>query len=82
MKKSDIVIMHNFRADRTTQIARQIKELGMEVYGFADYFVDGMSALFPKEAIKNTLGERISRLGIKQLRIAESEKYPSRNIFF
>ena len=42
----------------------------------------GLHILFPKENVTNTLGEVVSRLGMKQLRIAETEKFAHVTFFF
>ena len=42
----------------------------------------GIEILYPKHNIKNTVGEVISNAGYKQLRIAETEKYPHVTFFF
>lgn len=42
----------------------------------------GLHILFPKENVENTLGEVVSRLGMKQLRIAETEKFAHVTFFF
>jgi len=41
-----------------------------------------LPSLFPKHKIKNSLGELVSNLGLRQLRIAETEKYPHVTFFF
>lgn len=41
-----------------------------------DNSFDNIQVLFDKEDLRNTLGETLSRYGMTQLRIAETEKYP------
>ena len=48
--------------------------------GYSDDF--NVPVAFPPERIKNSFGEYISQLGLKQLRIAETEKYPHVTFFF
>jgi 2,3-bisphosphoglycerate-independent phosphoglycerate mutase len=48
---------------------------------YDDTFKD-IKILYPKEHIKNTIGEVISNAGLTQLRIAETEKYPHVTFFF
>jgi 2,3-bisphosphoglycerate-independent phosphoglycerate mutase len=43
---------------------------------------EGVQVAFPKTSMDNTLGEYISKLGLKQLRIAETEKYAHVTFFF
>tara|TARA_Y200000002_G_scaffold382836_1_gene401580 strand:- start:13260 stop:14762 length:1503 start_codon:yes stop_codon:yes gene_type:complete len=84
IKTNDTVIACNFRADRFIQILERLQDQYPASYvGFTDYpGQDSMPCLFPKEPIKNTLGEVISQHGLKQLRIAETEKYAHVTYFF
>ncbi|PIV51334.1 2,3-bisphosphoglycerate-independent phosphoglycerate mutase [Candidatus Falkowbacteria bacterium CG_4_9_14_3_um_filter_36_9] len=92
---NDAVIFFNFRSDRARQITRsfvlpsfdkfdrgqQIKNLLFVC--FSDYGENlPVEVAFLPEVIKNTLGEIISRAGLKQLRIAETEKYAHVTYFF
>ena len=97
MKDGDGLIMANFRADRAREILTALvdptfdgfdrhplvafaSQLGMVEYSSAlNAFVP---ALFPAEKVSNTLGEVVSRAGLKQLRIAETEKYAHVTFFF
>ena len=47
-----------------------------------DASFENVEIAYPPEKIKNTLGEYISNLGLKQLRIAETEKYAHVTFFF
>jgi len=90
MKDGDGLFMANFRADRARQIlmalldphfddferSPQVKfsaTLGLTEY--SETLNQWMKALFPPSSPKDTLGEVISNDGLKQLRIAETEKY-------
>lgn len=90
MKSDDGLLMGNFRADRARQILRALLKpdftgfarprvatftasLGLVAY--ADDLDPLMPALFPPQDPKNTLGEIIAAAGLKQLRLAETEKY-------
>ncbi len=97
MKDGDGLIMANFRADRAREILTALVDpafdgfdrhplvrfaavLGMVEYSSAlNAFVP---ALFPAEKVVNTLGEVVSKAGLKQLRIAETEKYAHVTFFF
>lgn len=94
IKDGDIVLNFNFRTDRPREITQvltqvdlpefnmhklQLKYLSMTEYD-ANYV--GIEVLFNTEKLVNTLGETISKLGLKQLRIAETEKYPHVTYFF
>ena len=90
MKDGDALLFANFRADRARELstallvpkfagftrARKIKfsaAAGMTEY--SEPLKAYMGALFPPEPIRMTLGEVAAKLGLKQLRIAETEKY-------
>jgi len=97
MEDGDGVLMANFRADRAREILaclvkpdfrdfeRKKKvsfaaKLGMVQYSSdLNEFVD---AIFPPKDIQNSLGEVISKKGLKQLRLAETEKYAHVTYFF
>ncbi|MBR6444521.1 MAG: 2,3-bisphosphoglycerate-independent phosphoglycerate mutase, partial [Firmicutes bacterium] len=94
----DSIIMFNFRPDRAREITRACvsdegdfdrferkKIIGDLCYVcMTQYDADMPNVLvaFPPEHIKNTLGEYLSSLGLKQLRIAETEKYAHVTFFF
>ena len=97
INNGDGLIIANFRSDRVRQIINSLTDknfnnfvrsktidysslLGMVPYS---YEIDKlMPSLFPKNNIKNSLGEILSNSGLKQLRIAETEKYPHVTFFF
>ncbi len=97
MKDGDGVLMFNYRADRARQILTALLDpmfdgfkrsrlvrfagaVGMTEYSAAlDPF---LKTLFPPEAIKMGLGETVSKAGLRQLRIAETEKYAHVTFFF
>ncbi|WP_050603823.1 2,3-bisphosphoglycerate-independent phosphoglycerate mutase [Ruegeria sp. 6PALISEP08] len=86
----------NFRADRAREILRAIGEPGFfdfdtgsrpklsALLGMVEYS-DGhnayMTTVFPKRAIVNTLGEWVAKQGLRQFRLAETEKYPHVTFF-
>ncbi|NOD64522.1 2,3-bisphosphoglycerate-independent phosphoglycerate mutase [Ruegeria sp. HKCCD6109] len=86
----------NFRADRAREILRAIGEPGFSDFdtgprpslsallGMVEYS-DGhnayMTTVFPKRAIVNTLGEWVAKQGLRQFRLAETEKYPHVTFF-
>ncbi len=94
IEDGDSVIFFNFRPDRARQITRSIvdkdfKEFEtkkMDVYFVCftsyDETMPNVHIAFKKEAIKNTLGEVVSKSGGTQLRIAETEKYAHVTFFF
>ena len=94
IEENDSVIFFNFRPDRAREITRSIvdKEFdGFDTKKLNIYFVcmtpydetmPNVEIAFKKEEIKNTFGEYISKKGLKQLRIAETEKYAHVTFFF
>lgn len=92
----DALLVANFRADRTRQILDAIllsnftffktKRLNFScVVGLVEYSAslsEMMETMLPQHEIKNDLGEYLSNIGLKQLRIAETEKYAHVTYFF
>ncbi len=96
MQDGDGLLFMNFRADRGRQILAAIADPDFDnfetgprpalaiVTGFAQYsnrHDTYMDCVFPDQEIKNTLGAWVSQHGLKQLRIAETEKYPHVTFF-
>ncbi|MCD8004976.1 MAG: 2,3-bisphosphoglycerate-independent phosphoglycerate mutase [Oscillospiraceae bacterium] len=85
----DSVIFYNFRPDRAREITRCLVDpaftdvargKGFFPVRFVctteyDAAMPNVSVAFPKVSLQNTMGEYLSRLGLTQLRIAETEKY-------
>ncbi|MCW5752100.1 MAG: 2,3-bisphosphoglycerate-independent phosphoglycerate mutase [Alphaproteobacteria bacterium] len=97
MRDGDGVLMGNFRADRAREILaalldpefdgfarkRQVRigaALGMVEY--SGELNRHMATLFPPETLTDLMGEVVARHGLKQLRIAETEKYAHVTFFF
>lgn len=93
----DGLLMTNFRADRAREILAALcapqfdgfergtapkfaVQAGMVEYSseHANY----MDAIYPPQTLPNIFGEVVSKAGLKQLRIAETEKYPHVSFFF
>jgi 2,3-bisphosphoglycerate-independent phosphoglycerate mutase len=96
IQSGDSVIFSNFRPDRAreltrafvdkdfdgfnrTVVLRDLKFVTMTEY---DALMPNVEVAFPPEQLTNTLGAYISSLGLKQLRIAETEKYAHVTFFF
>lgn len=92
---SDSVVFFNFRPDRARQITRaftdpefkgferkRIKNLYYVCMTRYDATIPNVKVAFEPEKLEDTLGEYLSRLGKKQLRIAETEKYAHVTFFF
>lgn len=95
IKEGDVVIFTNFRNDRAKELTmvltqEDMPEEGMRMVKGLEYYCmtpydatfKGLKVLFPKENVRNTLGEYISSKGLKQLHTAETEKYAHVTFFF
>ena len=94
IQKNDSVIFFNFRPDRARQITRALTDKEFNEFEKEDlnlYFVcfnqydetlKNVTIAFKDEPIINTFGEYISKNGLTQLRIAETEKYAHVTFFF
>ena len=96
VKGEDAMIFFNFRADRARQITRALGLADFEEFErpaehpsdlyficMTDYDEDfDLPVAFPKLYIENILGGVLSENGLKQLRIAETEKYAHVTFFF
>ena len=94
IQDGDVVLCFNFRTDRgreITQVLTQtdfpdfdMKKLNLRYLTLTNYdeTYKGVEVLFTKDNLNNTLGEVISKAGLKQIRIAETEKYPHVTFFF
>ncbi|MBR0286219.1 MAG: 2,3-bisphosphoglycerate-independent phosphoglycerate mutase [Bacteroidales bacterium] len=88
IQQGDVVIFFNFRSDRAKELTvaltqQDMPEQGMTTIPNLQYYCmtpyddsfTGVHVLFPKDNLENTLGEYIAGKGLKQLHIAETEKY-------
>ncbi|WP_339737852.1 2,3-bisphosphoglycerate-independent phosphoglycerate mutase [uncultured Sunxiuqinia sp.] len=94
IEEGDVVICYNFRTDRLRQTTiaftqQDLPEFGMhtmdlEWYTMTSYKADfkNVNVIFEKENPTNTMGEIVSKAGLKQIRIAETEKYAHVTFFF
>lgn len=94
ISEGDAVVCFNFRTDRCreitevlTQISRpeyQMKTLPLHYVTMTEYDASykDIAVLFTKDNLTQTLGEVIAVNGLKQIRIAETEKYPHVSFFF
>ncbi|HEV2613967.1 MAG TPA: 2,3-bisphosphoglycerate-independent phosphoglycerate mutase [Gammaproteobacteria bacterium] len=84
IEKNDAVFFMNFRSDRTRQLTKMFLDHGFEHFVSLTLYADTLKTkvAFPPQTLKNTLGEYLSNLGLKQLRIAETEKYAHVTFFF
>jgi 2,3-bisphosphoglycerate-independent phosphoglycerate mutase len=94
IKEDDVVIFFNFRTDRgrqLTEVLSQKDHLEFSMYKKSLYFVTltnydktfkNIKVVYNSENIENTLGEVLETAKKKQIRIAETEKYPHVTFFF
>lgn len=94
IKDGDVVICFNFRTDRGREITmalsqsdfpeQKMKKLNLHYLTLTNYddSFNNVLVLFQKDNLINTIGEAISKAGKKQIRIAETEKYPHVTFFF
>ena len=87
IKPNDVVIFFNYRNDRAKELTIVLTQENMEAEGMHtmplyyccmtpyDAKFQGLHILFDKENVANTIGEYVASKGLKQLRIAETEKY-------
>jgi 2,3-bisphosphoglycerate-independent phosphoglycerate mutase len=93
MEGDDQVIFYNFRADRERQIEEElVEDVDPDEYdepvhpNFVSMFQYEHEietpAIFEKQIVEDTLGEKIEEAGLSQLRVAESQKRPHVTFFF
>jgi 2,3-bisphosphoglycerate-independent phosphoglycerate mutase len=94
IKKNDSIIFFNFRPDRAREITRAFVDESFDGFKreyFPLYFVcmtqydvtmPNVSVAYKPQSLDNTFGEYISKKGLTQLRIAETEKYAHVTFFF
>src|SRR5580700_5301181 len=94
VRDGDVVIWFNFRADRARQLSlaflkKDFNGFDREVTPAVHYYTlteydetYGVPVVFPPQSLSHILGEVVSEAGLKQLRIAETEKYPHVTFFF
>jgi len=94
IEAGDVVIFFNYRNDRAKELTVVLTQTDMpevdmhtiplEFYCMTPYdsAFKGLHVMFDKDNVQNTLGEYVSSLGLKQLRIAETEKFAHVTFFF
>ncbi len=95
ISEGDVVVFMNFRSDRARQLTEMfispncgegsrsqpiVPVYFVSLTEFSSAF--DVKIAFPSEKIRNVLGEYLSQLGLRQLRIAETEKYAHVTFFF
>ncbi len=94
IQQGDVVICFNFRTDRGRQITQvltqedfpdhDMSKLALTYVTMTNYdpTFKGVEVIFDKDNLENTLGEVLEKYKRKQIRIAETEKYPHVTFFF
>ena len=94
IQKDDVVIFFNFRTDRGRQLTEALSQqhfheqnmhkLDLHYVTMTNYddSFKNVNVIYPKEDLTETLGEVLSKHDKKQIRIAETEKYPHVTFFF
>lgn len=96
IRDNDSVIFFNFRPDRAREITRclvdeDMKDIDRKTEFISTFFVctteydatmPNVTVAYPRQKLENIFGEYISKLGLTQLRIAETEKYAHVTFFF
>ena len=94
IKEGDVVICFNFRTDRCREISVALSQNAIHEHDMRplaihyvtmtnyDQTFKNVDVIFEKENLQETLGEVVARNGLKQIRIAETEKYPHVSFFF
>lgn len=94
IEAGDVVINFNFRTDRGRQISEVLTQADYPDFGMKklplhyitmtryEETFENVEVLYDKDNLVNTLGEVLATNGLKQIRIAETEKYPHVTFFF
>lgn len=94
IKEDDVVVFFNFRTDRGRELTdalyqndhpeQNMKKLNLHYVTMTNYgdAFKGIHVIFDKDNITETLGEVLEKANKKQIRIAETEKYPHVTFFF
>ncbi len=94
IKDGDVVLFFNYRTDRGRELTRMLSQEDfheqnthkLDLYYVTmtnyDQTFKNIHIIFDKDNLTNTIGEVISKAGKKQIRIAETEKYPHVTFFF
>ncbi len=94
IKDGDVAICFNFRTDRCREITQvltqmdlpdhNMKKLSLNYTTMTEYdkTYKDVNVIFETDNLNNTLGEILEQHGLKQIRIAETEKYPHVSFFF
>ncbi len=94
IQDGDAVLCFNFRTDRCREITQVLTQMDLPEFDMHklslhyttmtqyDHSYKNVNVIFENEDLKNTIGEVLEKNGLKQIRIAETEKYPHVTFFF
>ncbi|WOC39398.1 2,3-bisphosphoglycerate-independent phosphoglycerate mutase [Polaribacter sp. HL-MS24] len=94
IKEGDAVLFFNYRTDRGRELTNVLSQKDFPEFGMKklnlhfttitlyDESFENINVIYESDNLKNTLGEVLSKAGKKQIRIAETEKYPHVTFFF
>lgn len=94
IKDGDVALCFNFRTDRCREITQVLTQSDFPEFGMKklslhyttmteyDQTYKEVNVIFETDNLNNTLGEVLQQQGLKQIRIAETEKYPHVTFFF
>jgi 2,3-bisphosphoglycerate-independent phosphoglycerate mutase len=94
IQDGDVVLCFNFRTDRCREITQVLTQMDIPEFGMKKLSLDyttmteydqtykNVHVMFDNDNLNNTLGEVLQQNGLKQIRIAETEKYPHVTFFF
>jgi 2,3-bisphosphoglycerate-independent phosphoglycerate mutase len=94
IKDGDVALCFNFRTDRCREITQVLTQMDLPEHNMHklslhyttmtqyDHSYKNVQVIFQNDDLKNTLGEILQQHGLKQIRIAETEKYPHVSFFF
>jgi 2,3-bisphosphoglycerate-independent phosphoglycerate mutase len=94
IKDGDAVLCFNFRTDRCREITQVLTQIDLPEFRMHklnlhyttmtqyDHSYKNVNVIFRNDDLKNTIGEIVALQGLKQIRIAETEKYPHVSFFF
>jgi 2,3-bisphosphoglycerate-independent phosphoglycerate mutase len=83
IEPGDVAILFNFRPDRARQLTEQLLASGFDVVTMTRYRDDfDCPVAFAEQRVENTLAEVLAQNGLRQLHVAETEKYAHVTYFF
>ncbi|MDZ4806955.1 MAG: 2,3-bisphosphoglycerate-independent phosphoglycerate mutase, partial [Bacteroidota bacterium] len=94
IKDGDVALCFNFRTDRCREITQVLTQTGFQEFDMKklllhyttmteyDHTHKNVNVIFETDNLNNTLGEILEKNGLKQIRSAETEKYPHVTFFF